>query len=199
MKKIFTLIMATMLAACTYAQVNFVDAEDNVCGDGSTMQMYDEFPEEEDFISIANPKLTNTTNAAVKVQIEVNIISLPEGTQLSDCFSGMCTSYSELGSHMTGERTIAANTTIPTMIEWNCFDTKKGDYVKGTCVVKMTLYVNGNKAQTVTIRYINGDDTAVSSITATEKPHTTYTIDGKVATKEAKGLLIRGGKKFIVR
>lgn len=198
MKKIFTLITAMFIATCLNAQVNVVDAEGNVCENGGTLDFYDEYPEIPVIILFGSPKLVNTSNSEVSVQMDVNIRQLPENTSLSDCFSGVCTSITEVGTHKTATKTIAAKGSLETQIEWDCRDMITNNSVEGICIVDFTLYVNGQKAQTFTARYINGEVNTVKDINAnTSKKQGTFTLDGKRIQENAKGLLIRNGKKVV--
>lgn len=156
MKKIFTLIVALFAISSIHAQVNVVDAKGNVCANGGVMDFYDEYPELP-MIMFGSPSLVNTTTAEVSVAMDVSIRQLPGGTSLSDCFSGVCKSYTETGAHTTATKSISAKATLPTQIEWSCYDSKKGVNVEGICIVDYTLYVNGKKTQTFTARYINGE------------------------------------------
>lgn len=200
MKKIFTLIAAVMFAACSYAQVNITDPEGKVYEDGSTMEIYDIFPEEEDFVMFEAPMLVNTSSSPVKVSLEVNLKELPEGTQFSNCFEGACTFVKGVGTFKTVTKEIAANGQMSTQIEWSCYDASNDVYAKGVCVADFTLYVNGVKDKTVTVRYVNGEAGSVNAITVDNaKRQGIFTLDGKRAAEDAKGLVIKNGKKVIVK
>lgn len=189
MKKIFTLMMATMVAACTYAQVNFTDAEGNVYGDGETATISPD-PEWGDFAG-RSLVLVNTSSQEVSVKMDVNIRQLPGGTQVADCFSGKCVNYKEEGSHTTSTRTIAGNGKLRTEIEW--FNTME---VSGACLIELTLYVNGKKDKTVTAKFVYGDEDAIKGIAA-EGKKVAYTLDGKRAGKNSKGVVVLNGKKIL--
>lgn len=157
MNKIFTLLFAILFAAIAHAQVNVTDSEGHVYSNGSVIDFHDEMPEIPFIIQFGAPTLVNTTDAEVSVALDVNIRQLPEGTSVSDCFSGVCTNYSMLGSHKTATKTIAPKTSLPTQIEWNCYNASKNENVEGFCLIDFTLYVNGLKSMTFTGRYINGE------------------------------------------
>lgn len=198
MKKIFTLIVAAFVATCVNAQVNVVDSEGKVCENGGVLEFFDELPEYPEIIEFGSPMLVNTSNSKVNVSLDVNIRQLPEGTSLSDCFSGLCTSYTATGSHKTSTKTIDPNSTLTTLIEWSCYNAAKDVNVEGVCIVDFTLYVNNQKSMTFTAKYINGEAASIKGVaTAVEKMQGTYTMDGKRVLDNAKGLLIRNGKKVL--
>lgn len=196
MKKIFTLMMATMVAACTYAQVNFTDAEGNVYGDGETITCLPEFFFEPDEPEFHGPKLVNTSDAQVSVKLDVNIRQLPAGTYVADCFGVECTNYKAEGTHTTSTKTIAAGKSLDTQIEWSNYNGSTGEYVKGVCLVDFTLYVNGKKDKTVTAKFVYGDEDAIKGIAA-EGKKVAYTLDGKRAGKNSKGVVVLNGKKIL--
>ncbi|MBQ0019299.1 MAG: hypothetical protein KBT39_02130 [Bacteroidales bacterium] len=200
MKKIFTLIITAMVAVCSYAQVNFTDPSGKAYGDGEVMTLRSEIDEDWGDLVMPSPTLVNTSNAQVSVQMDVNIVELPEGTALSDCFSGSCTNYIKLGSHKTSVKTIPANGKLKTQIEWNFYSNKISDNVNGTCIVEFTIYVNGNKDKTVKVHYVNGETDGVKNITLGEKSQkAVFTLDGKRVGEMTKGLVVRNGKKVIVK
>lgn len=197
MKKIFTLIAAVMFAACSFAQVNFTDPEGNVYENGSTMNIYPSIviPDIPDFLEFHSPKLVNTSASAVSVKFEINLKQLPAGTQFAECFSGACTNYKKEQVITTKAVTLAANETKETACEW-FYDE---EFAGQTCIADFTIYVNGVKDKTVTVKYINGEPGAVNAITVDNaKRQGTFTIDGKRADN-AKGLVIKNGKKVILK
>ncbi len=196
MKKIFTLIVATMLAAVSYAQVNFTDHEGNVYENGSTMDIFPSLviPEVPDFFQFEGPKLVNTSASAVNVMLEINVKQLPADTQFAECFSGACTNYGKEGVIKTKTQTLSGNATMDSACEWFYDET-----MTGFCVADYTLYVNGKKDKTITVRFLNGVS-SVNAITADATKSTgIFTIDGKRAASDAKGLIIRNGKKILVK
>lgn len=200
MKKIFTLALVSLFTICSYAQVIVTSPDGTVCADGATMDLFDEFPEEADFVSFECPVLENTGSSPVSVYLNVDIKQMPEGTTLSDCFGTKCIGYDKVEAHKTDTKQIAANAKIRTNIEWSNFSNKTGDYIDGICIVEFTLYVNGQKAQTFTARYIQLDAMAVKDVKDnTTKVNGTFTVDGKRVADNAKGLLIRNGKKVLVK
>ena len=198
MKKIFTLIAAVMFAACSFAQVNFTDPEGNVYENGSTMDIYPSIviPDIPDFLEFHSPKLVNTSASAVSVNLEINIKELPAGTQFAECFSGACTNHKEAKVVMTKAVTLSANETRDTACEW-FYDE---EYAGKICIADYTVYVNGKKDKTVTVRFINGDSNSVNSVIADSvKKKGAFTIDGKRVADNTKGLVIKNGKKMIVK
>ncbi len=198
MKKIFTLIAAVMFAVCSYAQVNITDPEGKVYENGSTMDIYPSMviPDIPDFLEFHSPELVNTSASAVNVNLVINIKQLPEGTTFAECFSGMCTNYGEAKTVTTKAVTLAANETKKTACEW-FYDE---EFAGKTCIADFTLYVNGKKDKTVTVRYINGDINSVNSVIADSvKKKGAFTIDGKRVANDTKGLVIKNGKKVIIK
>lgn len=199
MKKFLTFLAAIAQTVCVMSQVQIVDAEWVSYKDGDVMSIFID----PDWMCFDSPTLVNTTNAPVSVSLELKLRDLPAGTTLSDCFSGTgCESYEKLGVYTTPVKMIPAYDYLPTMIEWNCFDPYQFDYVEGVCVVDFTLYVNGVKDKTVTVGYINGDITKVES--PTKDAHTamqrgTFCLDGKRLDAQMKGLVVRDGRKILVR
>lgn len=198
MKKIFTLFVATMLAAVSYAQVNFTDHEGKVYENGSTMDIYPSLviPDIPDFFQFESPLLVNTSDSPVNVKLSLNVKQLPAGTQFSVCFPSECVNHSKEGIINTEAKEIAAHSSAPTQCEWFFDETMVGK----TCIVDFTLYVNNKKDKTITVRFINAEPGAVNAITAdAAKSNKVFTIDGKRAASDAKGIVIRNGKKFIVK
>lgn len=203
MKRILSLLMAMLMASCLYAQVNVVNAEGDVCKDGGVIDFHSETtiiaPMIPPIISLPSPTLVNTTDKEVSVALDVNIRQLPEGTTFKDCFSGVCVNYKEKGTHTTATKTIPAKGELETQIEWDCQNASKV-YVEGTCIVDFTLYVDGKKSMTFTARYIHGEADGIKGIA---KPSATtgatYTLDGKLVRGNAKGVVIRNGRKVVLR
>ncbi len=200
MKKIFTLIAAVMFAASTFAQVNITDPSGKVYEDGSTMDIFDMFPNEEDFVMFESPVLVNTSASPVNVSLEINLKQLPAGTQYSNCFEGACTFVKNTGTFKTITRQIAANGTLATSCEWSCFNDAAFEYVKGVCIADFTLYVNGVKDKTVTVRYVNDDSASISTIqNAERRTQNYYNLAGQRVAEGAKGIVIKNGKKMIIK
>lgn len=188
-----------VMAVSSHAQVNFLGPDGKAYADGEVMKIYPEIDEWDD-LTFAAPKLQNTSASPVKVSFEVNLTQLPENTALSDCFSGACVNYDMLITRKSKEKTIEANSTISTEVEWNCYNFQTWEYAKGTCIVEFTLYVNGNKDKTVTVHYINGDTNGVNAVSlGAAKKQGTFALDGKRVGDNAKGLVVRNGKKLLVK
>ncbi len=199
MKKLFTLIVALFASVCIQAQVNVVDAAGNVCQEGGVLDFHDEMPDLP-LVMMGSPKLVNTSDAPVSVYFDVNIRQLPEGTSFDDCFSGVCVKFAQAGTHQSGAKDIDAQATMPTLMEWNCYDSQNKVNVEGICIVDFVMYVNGEKSLSFTARYINGDVSKVKGLaTDAVKTQGTFSLDGKRLQGEAKGLVIRNGKKVLVK
>lgn len=201
MKKLYTLLLMALMAFTVQAQVLFSDPEDKTYGDGETMILNTfEDPDWGDIMCPA-PSLVNTGSTSVSIRMEVNIKQIPAGTSLADCFSGGCTNYASAGKHTTATKSIAAGKSISTAIEWNCWSDVLFDYAQGSCQVEFTLYVNGQKDKVVTVIYNNHDEeveTGISSLTAVQAgKNSCYSLDGRRASANTKGIIIRNGKKFI--
>lgn len=76
-------------------------------------------------------------------------------------------------------------------------DMKTYEYVKGTCTCTFVIYVNGAKGNTVTVKYVYDGTEGIQQATLSNKQQKTYDLQGRVASQDAKGLLIKGGKKVI--
>lgn len=191
------------VATCMSAQVKVIDAEGKACEDGGVMVFNSEatviVPTIPPIISFSSPTLVNTTGNPVKVSMDITVRQLPEGTNFSDCFSGVCVNYGENSSHTTATKEIAANDKLPTQIEWNN-KISNGVYAEGTCIADFTLYVDGKKTMTFTAKYIHGGEDAMKEIAQPNtNKSTSYTLDGKPVRGNAKGLIVRNGKKVLVK
>ena len=197
MKRFIVFIAIAIHVTFSYAQINITDPNGIVYEDGSTMDIYPSIviPDIPDFLEFHSPKLVNTSASAVSVKFEINLKQLPAGTQFAECFSGACTNYKKEQVITTKAVTLAANETKETACEW-FYDE---EFAGQTCIADFTIYVNGVKDKTVTVKYINGEPGAVNAITVDNaKRQGTFTLDGKRADN-AKGLVIKNGKKVIVK
>lgn len=199
MKKVFTLLLAAVMAVAAHAQVMFADPDGNVYDDGQTMRLL--VYEDPDWgeIMCPAPLLVNKGSQAVNVQLDVDITQLPQGTSIADCFSGKCDTYTALGKHTTKSIALAAGATQSIAIEWNSFSQSDWTPVYGQAVMVCALYVNGTKDKTVTVVFSNPDPAHVASLQALAGKQPLFTLDGRRAAPHAKGLLICNGRKMYVK
>lgn len=194
MKKIFTLLTAALLAFTANAQVAFTDANGKEYADGETMVINAKIETDEvygDDVYFEGPILVNNGKSTVSVKMDVNIVSLPENTKLADCFSGQCVNYYETGSHSTSTKEIAAGKNLPTTIEWNCMNDKDYSFIKGTAVVEYTLYVNGSKDKTVTVKFVYGEEADLNEVESELTVVAAYSITGQLVDPSTRGIVLQ--------
>lgn len=153
MKRLLILIASTIIAIFSYAQVDFTDPDGIVYGNGTTIDIYPSLvmPDYPDFFEFKSPLLFNTSTSAVSVKLEINLKQLPAGTTFAECFNGVCTNHNQEKVITTKSKNIGARESVHTACEWFYDETMVGK----TCIADFTLYVNGVKDKTVTVRYIN--------------------------------------------
>lgn len=203
MKRLYTISLMIMLALAAKAQVFMADEEGNLYGDGDVMSLRSfEDPDWGD-VMLPAPIIVNKGAAAVSVRMDVDIREIPASTLVSDCFSGNCTNFTAVGKHSTATKNVKAGGELPTAIEWSCWSNSLNDYASGYCWVDFTLYVNGQKDKTVSVVYSNNCPDAADAISrpVASRPicYGTYTLSGQKAGHGAKGIVIRDGKKYIVK
>lgn len=203
MKRLYTISLMIMLALAAKAQVFMADEEGNLYGDGDVMSLLAYEDPEWGEIMCPAPFIVNKGTAAVSVKMDVDIREITERTKLADCFSGACKNYDTVGKHSTAAKNVPAAGQVFTSIEWNCLNEKTWDYVDGYCWVDFTLYVNGQKDKTVSVVYSNNCPDAADAISrpVASRPicYGTYTLSGQKAGQGAKGIVIRDGKKYMVK
>lgn len=194
MKKLFTLILSAFVAVAASAQVVMLDPDGNEYTAGDEMTIYaDVDPEWGDvsFIGLS-PVLKNKGTKSVNVSMGVNIVSLPEGTSVADCFSGGCVNFSATGEHTTAAKTLAAGSEMHSEVEWNCWSQAAGNYVFGTCTVDFTIYENGTSTGVTRVNFIYADPAAINSVGSTAALNVveSYTLNGQRATVGSKGIIL---------
>lgn len=189
MKKIFTLLATALLAFAANAQVAFTDANGKEYADGETMVVNATVDPDYGDVSLHCPILVNKGKSKVSVKMDVNIITLPEKTQVSDCFSGKCVNYKETGSHSTTTKEIGAESSLETQIEWSCWD--GSDYAKGTAVVEFTLYVDGSKDKTVTVQFVYGEEADLNEVESELTVVAAYSITGQLVDPSTRGIVLQ--------
>ena len=188
MKKFFTLVATAFIALAAHAQVVFVDAEGKEYADGETMVITAE-PDEWGDVFFEAPKLLNKGTETVKVKMDVNITELPEKTQVADCFSGSCVNYKTTGSHSTSTVSLDGGKTISTQIEWSNWNGL--DYAEGLAVVEITLYVDGTKDKTVTVKYAYGEEASLGTVGSELRVVAAYSLTGQLVDPSTRGILLQ--------
>lgn len=191
MKKFFTLLATAFIAFAANAQVAFTDPDGKEYGDGETMVIKATIDEVYDDVYFECPILVNKGKSTVSVKMDVNIVSLPENTKLADCFSGQCVNYNVTGSHSTSTREIAAGKNLPTSIEWNCMNDKDYSFIKGTAVVDITLYVDGSKDKTVTVKFVYGEEADLNEVESELTVVAAYSITGQLVDPSTRGIVLQ--------
>lgn len=194
MKKIFTLILSAFVAVAASAQIVMLDPNGNEYTVGQEMAIYaDVDPDWGDvsFIGLS-PVLKNKGTKTVNVSMGVNIVSLPEGTGVSDCFSGGCVNYYATGEHTTMAKPLAAGSEMHSEVEWSCWSQAAFDYVHGVCTVDFTIYENGTSTGIIRVNYIYADPAAVETVKSADnlKVVESYTLNGQRATAGSKGVIL---------
>lgn len=191
MKKFFTLILSAFVAVAASAQVVMLDPDGNEYTAGEEMTIYAEL-NEWDEIEIPSPVLKNKGTKSVNVSMGVNIVSLPEGTSVGDCFSGGCVNFSATGEHTTAAKTLAAGSEMHSEVEWNCWSQAAGDYVYGTCTIDFTIYENGTSTGVIRVNFIYADPAAINSVGSAASLNVveSYTLNGQRATVGSKGIIL---------
>lgn len=202
MKKFYSFIAAALMAAPAMAQteVILVGPEGYTTTAGDSITITPEIYEEEDGgeifrdVTFHAPVLRNMGSKTVSVTAQYNI-EMPHGT-FQDCIGGECYSRVASGQYQSsGAATIAPGAEARTLMEWNCLSSQTWDYEPGVCTMDITLYVDGKKGNIYHVYYVY-DPTAetISHTTLTQRNTPAYTLDGRLATKATRGLVIQGGK-----
>lgn len=215
MKKIYSILAAALLAAPSFAQVVLVSPNDGKeYGDGSTMTIVPEVVTEEydwqgehfveTTVTFHAPELKNKGSKQVEVYAEYDIVAMPHGS-FQDCIGGNCKTRPTVGHYKSEVAVIEAKSTATTLMEWNCGNGFNEDFTpkfdEGTCSIKLDLYVDGSKQSSYTINYVYDKKQAgVASVAAGSQQQTVVRdLQGRVAGKGAKGLLVKGGKVVLCR
>lgn len=200
MKKLFTLILSACAVLGAHAQVVMVDPSGKEYTAGQEMTITPEIDQEYGDVTFIgySPKLKNTGASNVNVSLNVNIVTLPTGTSLSDCFSGSCRNYKETGSHTTSSKTIKAGETTPTEIEWNCWSDTATDYAYGQCTVDFTLIVDGVEKGVIRVNYLYADPTGIREEKVQTDEGPCYNLAGQKTENPARGTIyLQNGKKIM--
>lgn len=190
MKKIFTLIAFAMLTFAAQAQVVLVDPAGKEYTNGQTMTIHSTIDPDWGDIVLEAPSVKNKGNQAVDVKLALNITSLPAFTAVQQCFAVNCFIYEEVGNYESNVVNVKAGETKTTATEWQCYDSEADDFAKGTCTIQFTIYENGQKGNVITVNYVNGDETAISSTNAAAKAVKTYDLMGR-QTINGKGIVLQ--------
>lgn len=188
MKKIFTLLATALLTFAANAQVAFTDANGKEYADGETMIINANVDPDYGDVTLPCPIIVNKGNAPVFVKMEYKIIELTNKTAIQDCFSGSCNKYFE-GSHSTAEKQIAAGKSLDTQIEWVCWD--GNDYVQGSGTIELTLFVDGSKDKTVTVKYVYGEEADLNEVESELTVVAAYSLTGQLVDPSTRGIVLQ--------
>ncbi len=188
MKKTFTLFVAALMAASTFAQVVMVDPAGKEYANGETMTIVG-IPEDGEVV-FPSPSVKNKGAEAVSVKLGVNVMTLPANTQVQQCFAGNCFMYEQTGINETGTVSVAAGETKSAATEWSCYDFEKDAPSQAECVIEFTIYANGVAGDKVTVIYSN-NPTKLKSVLNAVKVESAYTMLGQKAVAGQKGILLQ--------
>lgn len=208
MMRFFTSLCFITLSACfAFAQsvsdVVFSDEEGNAYEDGVTLVKsdYEEYAfGTESFDNLyevaSGLYVTNNSDAVVSVEVVYEIEELTRGAH-QICFPSTCISNDAVGSYTTSRGTMKAGVSSDMQTEWFT----GGD---GNCTVTYTImpythdsstkeYTSLGEGNTITVKYIFGDDAGVDGVSSTLKVTRTQYFDvcGRAVTKPVKGVYIK--------
>lgn len=206
MKKLYAFFAAALLAAPTFAQKEVVLVSPNdgkEYKDGETMIITPEIDPEWGDVTFHSPSLKNNGNKDVKVTMKF----APKYSFgfFQCCMGGSCKPYNSGGPYEVEvygmvKEALKAGASINLETEWNCMNSQTFEYEPGECVCTMEFYVDGAKGNSYTVKYVYEKEAeGIQQATLSNTQQKTYDLQGRVAVKGAKGLLIQGGKKVIVK
>lgn len=160
MKKLYALFAAALLAAPTFAQKDVVLVSPNdgkEYKDGETMIITPNVDPEWGDVIFESPSLKNKGKADVKVTMKF----APKYSfgSFQCCLGGMCQMYPSGATYETGAEAIKAGETKSILTEWNCMDSATFEYKYGECTCTMEFYVNGEKGNSYTVKYVYQEKT----------------------------------------
>ena len=194
MKKFFTFFATAALAIAAQAQVVFMSPDGRVGNEEEPLCIY---PEAEFYpygdVIFKSPVLKNNGSAAVDIYMKYVITALPDGTSISDCFSGACRPVTTLDeTFTTSTKQIAAGATLPVEIEWSAWNSNLNDYDPSQAEVEFSVYVNNELSQVILVQYVNKDPASVETLKGNAvKVIATYTITGQPVSAGYHGIVIK--------
>ena len=203
MKKLYAFFAAALLAAPTFAQKEVVLVNPNdgkEYTDGQTMIIHPEVDPEWGDVTFHSPSVKNKGKSDVTVSFDFTP-TFTNGT-FQCCWGGSCRNFDANETHNSATDKVKAGDTVSLLTEWSCLEGYDDDwnpiYNAGTCTCTFVLYVNGAKGNSYTVKYVYEKEAeGIQQATLNNKQQKTYDLQGRVASQDAKGLLIKGGKKVI--
>lgn len=213
MKKIYSLIAAALMVAPTFAQVVLVDPEGKEYTNGQAMTIYAEDIEVTDGVitwaECPCPSVKNKGSESVQVAFEFTIKELLPKTRVQYCWPATCFFAEEAGTYTTDPGELKASgdekggDIKPMNIEWvpGGYDMEEGDYVyyQGSCTIEYKILVGGKVSGTNEVTYICEIPAGITALQSSSKAGVAYDLQGRLAKASTRGLLIKNGKKCLVR
>ncbi|MCF0244402.1 MAG: hypothetical protein HUK06_06485 [Bacteroidaceae bacterium] len=214
MKKLYSLALCLIMGLSAFAQVDetfvFTDAAGNVIPNGSTITVknYEEDPFEGTTMFPSGLYVKNNSNANAYAGMTVNITKMDNG-KVQHCFPGTCQMYESAQKVVREDAKgikVGENQSIQS--EWIPAS-------KGTCTVIYTIrvmeqtkpmpptYDEKAECASVTVNYVYDDSSvlSISDINAdkTVKSNTLVNIAGQKVNNNYKGVVVKNGKKVLVK
>lgn len=206
MKKIYSLIAAALMVAPTFAQVVLVDPEGKEYTDGQPMTIHAEVEAEDGVITDAHcpcPSVKNKGSKDVEVAFTLTPKSLPKGTDVQFCWPDQCEMMLGRPTVTTGSGIVGAGKTMRTQVEWmpGYYDIDEQDYIyyQGNCTIEYKILVGGKVTSTNEVTFVCELPSGISAIQSSSKAGVAYDLQGRLAKASTRGLLIKNGKKCLVR
>ena len=204
MKKLYAFFAAALLVAPTFAQKDFVLVSPNdgkEYTDGQTMIITPEIDPEWGDVFFHSPSLKNNGKKDVNVTMKFTPHFTFGGFQC--CMGGSCQMYPsdatyEVEVYGMVKEPLKAGASIDLQTEWSCMNMATFEYEPGESTCTMEFYVNGTKDSSYTVKYVYEKEAeGIQQATLNNKQQKTFDLQGRVVSQDAKGLLIKGGKKVI--
>lgn len=195
MKKFFSLIAASLVAMTMSAQsVSFAHADGTVVENGSTLTM--STLEDSGFgyqIPLEDIGILNG-NAAQEVILRLSADEIPSG-DFQCCFPSTCQML-QAGTALNLKANLKANELkMIKNTEWMVVEEEYG-----TTTVKFELVVDDEVVSAITIDFVYSDPAGINNVEANANTNApVYNIAGQRVNAGAKGLLIKNGKKILVK
>ena len=200
MKKLYAFFAATLLAAPTFAQKEVVLVSPNdgkEYTDGQTVIITPDVDPEWGDVIFESPLLLN--KGSKDVQVKMTFTPQYSFGSFQCCLGGSCKMYDAGGTYTTDNEPLEAGKVKSILTEWNCMSTETFEYEHGECTCIMEFYVNGQKGNTYTVKYAYTESTGIEQAAAKAKQQRIYDLQGRVAGKQSRGLLIQNGQKLLRR
>lgn len=192
MKKIFTLLAVLMIGTATTFAQKFVDANGDEIADGTALTMNQ--AEDDGFGGIEVPLKGLYISGASSATLTATIEEMPEGSSFACCVGSNCRNLSKAGSlSITG---------ISSLGKTEINNTEWLPAAYGSCKVTFNIK-NGStlgSGKTVYVNFVYADPASISGVTVNEANYgKAYNVAGQRVNSDAKGIVIRNGKKYIAK